>query len=181
MLRVGQGRKAIFKRALKGGGNVKRRGPACGECWGDHPGKPAWDLPVGRQAQLPGSYPERSLDLTDTCLGWGPPARQAWDSLFPTCPCAECGLREPRSDGWEQSSPRWQHWMVPPAPRMANPQPGQEAELELVLNLFFFGNNQLPSGHSPTPAWKRRGRRGLLGGGQAVCGNQQSSKSCTYF
>ncbi|XP_052508488.1 liprin-beta-2 isoform X5 [Budorcas taxicolor] len=46
--------------------------------------------------------------------------------------------------------------MVPPAPRMASPQPGQEAELELVLNLFFFGNNQLPSGHSPTPAWKRR-------------------------
>ncbi|XP_040114396.1 liprin-beta-2 isoform X2 [Oryx dammah] len=58
--------------------------------------------------------------------------------------------------------------MVPPAPRMANPQPGQEAELELVLSLFFFGNNQLPSGHSPSPAWKRKGRRGLLGGGQAV-------------
>lgn len=157
-------------------------------------GRPPWKASMGPASRKAGpaprffrllpsqsSYPERSLDLTDTHLGWGPTARHAWDSLFPTCPCAECGLREPWSDGWQQSSPRRQHRMVPPAPRMANPQPGQEAELELVLNLFIFGNNQLPSGHSPTPAWKRRGRRGLLGGGQAMCGNQQSSKSCTYF
>ncbi|XP_045340314.1 liprin-beta-2 isoform X2 [Leopardus geoffroyi] len=71
---------------------------------------------------------------------------------------------------WGAEVRPWQ--MVPPAPRTADTRWGQEPRAELVLNVFFFGNDRLSSGPSPTPAWKR-GRRGLQGGGQAVCGNQQ--------
>ncbi|XP_042760309.1 liprin-beta-2 isoform X7 [Panthera leo] len=71
---------------------------------------------------------------------------------------------------WGAEVRPWQ--MVPPVPRTADTRWGQEPRAELVLNVFFFGNDRLSSGPSPTPAWKR-GRRGLQGGGQAVCGNQQ--------
>ena len=100
-------------------------------------GRPPWKASMGPASRkagpapgffrlLPsqGSYPERSLDLTDIRLGWGPRARQAWDSLFPTCPRAECSPREPRSSGWLQSSPRRQHGMVPPGTQDGKPPAG---------------------------------------------------------
>ena len=92
--------------------------------------------------------------------------RQVWDLTedappHPPKPGSEFGPREPGAGGWQLPGARLPQvaqgsevvavgllWLVPPAPRTADTQQGEEPRAEPVLNLFFFGNDRLPSGHS---------------------------------
>lgn len=103
---------------------------------------------------------------------------------------AEQGPREPRGGGWQQPGARLPQvaegsevaaagvqWIMPPAPRTANTQQGQEPRLELVLNRFFFGDDRL--------FLRARTEKGVgvgFGVGVRLCvGTSSSSKSSTYF
>lgn len=101
--------------------------------------------------------------------------RQVWDIDSVSHTCAECGPWEPCRGTASSSEPAVRLlWMVPPVPGTANTQQGQEPRLELVLNLFFFGNYRLPSGHRLMLAWKRV-RRGLQGGARLCVGTSSFS------
>lgn len=102
--------------------------------------------PASRKAgPAPGSYPERTLDPHGHTSGVGTASEAGLGlalSHLSLCRMRPQGAPERRLGA---ELPRWQHWMSRQR-RMANPSRATRSELELVLNLFFFENNQLPQG-----------------------------------
>lgn len=124
----------------------------------------------------------------------GQPVRQAWDlteavppppnlvlNLVPGSPVVAGSSQEPHSPEWQRAlrSQQWSWVASATSAKDSRHAAGPGAQTgELVLNLVFFGNDRLSSGYVRA---RTRGRRGLQGGGQAVCGNQQLQQEQHLF